>query len=61
MYKITYREREQITRFTVRDTVKSFTAVKYFRPAGASLIYFYTNRFDIKTVAKEDILFLETI
>lgn len=61
MYKVTYRQREQITRFTVRDTIKSFTAVKYFRPVGVSLVYFYTDRFNVRTVAPEDILFLETI
>ena len=57
--KVTYRERQYITRYTCIDREKTFYAKDYFIPKGTSLYYFILNEFNYKTVAKEDIINIE--
>ena len=57
--KITYRERHYITKYTCMDFERTIFADDYWIPDGTSLIYFKVNRFEVKTLAKEDIIRIE--
>ena len=57
--KITYIEKGIAHDFKRVDTVKTFFAKSYFQAQGTSLLYFRIDEFNIKTIAKEDIITIE--
>ena len=57
--KITYIEKEFIGKYICIKTEKTFHALDYFIPENTSLYYFYLDRYNLKTVAKEDIVKIE--
>ena len=57
--KVTYIEKGPEVNFTRRDVIRTFIALDYFQPEGTSLVYFRLDRYNLKTIAKEDILKIE--
>lgn len=61
MYKVTYHYLVPIGPFKALDKQESFTALSYWEPEGTSLIYFKTDRFNVRTVGESEIISIEEI
>lgn len=57
--KVTYKTYVRISPFAVLEKYESFHAVSKWKPEGTSLVYFRTDRFNIRTVAESDIVSIE--
>ena len=57
--KVTYKYLVQIGPFTALEKYESFHAIKKWEVKGTSLIYFKTDRFNVRTVAKNQIVSIE--
>lgn len=57
--KVTYIERQFLTKYTCIDREKTFYANSYFVPEGTELYYFKINEFNYKTIGKDDIIKIE--
>lgn len=57
--KVTIRYNEPIGDFRAIERTETFFAQSYWEPEGTSLIYFKTDRYNIKTVAKSEIVSIE--
>lgn len=57
--KVTYVEKGTEHDFKRIDTIKTFFARSYFQASGTSLLYFRIDEFNIKTIAKEDVIKIE--
>ena len=62
MVKVTYRERIFLDRFRCIDYKKEFKAWSYFTGGiSGDLYYFKVDRFNYKTLSKEDIISIEEV
>ena len=62
MLKIIYRERQFINKYKCIDNLKELYARSYFTSGIlGDLYYFRLNRFNYKTLAKEDIISIEEV
>ena len=62
MVKVIYRDRIFLDRFKCIDNLKEFRAWSYFTGGiSGNLYYFKLDRFNYKTLAKEDIISIEEV
>ena len=57
--KVTYKEKEFIGKYICIEKEKTFYALSYFIPENTSLYYFYLDRYNLKTISKDDIVKIE--
>lgn len=57
--KIRYIEKGKENNFKRIDRENEFYAIDYFNPQNTSLLYFRINQFEMKVIAKEDIIAIE--
>lgn len=57
--KIRYIEKGKEHDFRRIDRENEFFAIDYFNPQGTSLLYFRIDEFNMKVIAKEDIISIE--
>jgi len=58
---VIYRERHFTSPYTCVDFERKLHAISYFIPDGTSLYYFKVDRYNYKTVGKEDIIRIEGV
>ena len=61
MIKVTYRQRTMLDRYRCVDGIHTVTAQSKWKPAGTGLWYLKVNRFNVVTVADEDIIKVEEV
>ena len=62
MLKVIYRERQFINKYKCIDNLKELHAHSYFTGGiSGDLYYFKLDRFNYKTLAKEDIISIEEV
>lgn len=61
MLKVSIRYNEPIGNFKAIERRETFRAVSYWQPEGTELIYFKLDRFNVRTVAKENIVSIEEV
>ena len=61
MLKVTVRYNVPIGDFRAIERRETFHALSYFKPEGSSLLYFRTDRFNIRTEAVNEIVSIEEV
>lgn len=61
MKKVTFTRREFIDKYTCIDTPITRRFIDFWRPEGASVVYFRQNQFSVFVVDADDIVSIENI
>ena len=57
--KVTHKYMVKIGPFTALEKLETFHAINSWKPEGTSLVYFRTDRFNVRTIPEENIVSIE--